>query len=98
MKFPTYIIPVHEPADGVHLFKEEQIMLPFVHCLPGCDTMNFLFGVGKASFLNAAVSPTFASKMLSVTEQIKDAEGKLSVDAFREFYDLSKFLVIVNNT
>ena len=36
--------------------------------------------------------------MVSVTEQIKDAEGKLSVDVFREFYDLSKFLVIVNNT
>ena len=65
---------------------------------PGCDTTNFFFGVGKASFLNTAVSPTFASKMVSVTEQIKDAEGKLSVDAFREVYDLSKFLVIVNNT
>ena len=98
MKFPPYIIPVHEPVDGVHLSKEEQTMLPFVHCLPGCDTTNFFFGVGKASFLNIAVSPTFDSKKVSVTEQIKDAEGKLSVDAFREFYDLSKFLVIVNNT
>ena len=97
LKFPTYIISVHEPADGVHLYKQEQIMLPFVRCWPGCDTTNFFFGVGKASFLNTAVSPTFASKMVSVTEQIKDAEGKLSVDAFREFYDLSKFLFIVNN-
>ena len=73
-------------------------MLPFVHCLPGYATTNFFFGAGKASFLNTAVCPTFASKMVSVTEQIKDAEEKLSVDAFREFYDLSKFLVIVNNT
>ena len=32
--------------------------------------------------------------MVYVTERIKDAEGKLSVDAFREVYDLSKFLVI----
>ena len=94
LKFPTYIIPVHELADGVHLSKEEQIMLPFVHCLSGCDTTNFFFGVGKASFLNTAASPTFASKMVSVTERIKDAEGKLSVDAFREVYDLSKSLVI----
>ncbi|XP_065562052.1 uncharacterized protein LOC136028250 [Artemia franciscana] len=94
LKFPTYIIPVHELADGVHLSKEEQIMLPFVHCLSGCDTTNFFFGVGKASFLNATASPTFASKMVSVTERIKDAEGKLSVDAFREVYDLSKSLVI----
>ena len=62
LKFPTYIIPVHEPADGVHLSKEEQIMLLFVHCLPGCDTTNFFFGVGKASFLNTAMSPIFASK------------------------------------
>ena len=69
-------------------------MLPFVHCLSGCDTTNFFFGVGKASFLNTVTSPTFASKMVSVTEQIKDAEGKLSVDAFREAYDLSKSLVI----
>ena len=68
-------------------------MLLFVHCLSGCDTTNFFFGVGKASFLNYA-SPTFASKMVFVTEQIKDAEGKLSVDAFREDYDLSKSLVI----
>ena len=42
--------------------------------------------------------PNFCLKIVSVTEQIKDAEGKLSVDAFREFYDLSKFLVIVNST
>ena len=69
-------------------------MLPFVHCLSGCDATNFFFGVGKASFLNTAVSLTFASKRVSVTERIKDAEGKLSVDAFREVDDLSKFLVI----
>jgi len=65
-----------------------------VHCLSGCDTTNFFCGVGKASFLNTAASPTFASKMVSVTERIKDVEGKLSVDAFREVYDLSKFMVI----
>ena len=94
MKFLTYIIPVHEQADGVHLSKEEQIMLPFVHCLSGCDTTNFFFGVGKASFFNTEASPTYASKMVSVTERIKDAEGKLSVDVFREVYDLSKSLVI----
>ena len=69
-------------------------MLPFVHCLSASDTTNFFFVVGKASFLNTAASPTFASKMVSVTERIKDAVGKLSVDAFGEVYDLSKFLVI----
>ena len=65
-------------------------MLPFVHCLSVCDTTNLFFGVGKASFLNTAVSPTFVSKMLSVTERIKNSEGKLSVDAFSKIYDLSK--------
>ena len=60
-------------------------MLPFVLCLSGCDTTNFFFGVGKASFLNTVVSPTFASKMVSVTEQIKDAEGKLSVTCLENF-------------
>ena len=94
LKFPTYIIPVHELADGVHLSKEEQIMLLFVHCLSGCDTTNFFFCVGKASFLYTVASPTFASKMVSVKERIKDVEGQLSVDAFREVYDLSKSLVI----
>ena len=55
--------------------------------------MNVFFGVGKVSFLNTAASPTFASKIVSMTERIKDAEGKLSVDAFGEVYDLSKSLV-----
>ena len=69
-------------------------MLPYVHCLSGCDTTNFFFDVGKASFSNTAASPTFALKMVSMMERIKDAEGKLSVDAFKEVYDLSKSLVI----
>ena len=52
------------------------------------------FRIGKASFLKITASPTFASKMMSVMKQIKDAERKLSVDEFREVYDLSKSLVI----